>query len=696
MSDATRPVSPSGHRWSEWWRSDAAQVIGLLLLVAIAYGSVYSAGFVWDDDSHVTANPCIIGPLGLKAIWTSASANYFPLVLTNFWAQHAAFGLNPIVFHGVNIFCHALAGVLFLTVLRRLRMPGAWLGAALWALHPVEVESAAWISELKNTQSAVFFLLATLSFLTWLDARSRSQAVRSYLLLLIFTMAAMLSKASTVMLPAALFLCALWHEKKWHWRTLGALLPLFAISAAAAGWTVWEQKYHSMALGPDWDLNFGQRAAIAGKAVWFYAGKLIWPGGLAFVYPRWPTTTSVADFVPLIGVIFVIAASWLARGARARGFAFAATYFVVLLFPVLGFFNVYYFRYSFVADHFQYLASMAPLAAAGSLIVSLAQRPIGRLAGIASVASAAALVALLAILTFQSGKRFSDSDTLWRATCRQNPECWLGEVILGNHALERGNLVEAERRERRALQLHPSSFEAHYNLGLTLVKRQQVPAAIVEYQEALRLKPFYPEAEHNLGVAYATMDRPADAIPHYERALAMQPQQAESEFMLALALTLTGRAREAIEHYNRALKLKPDYPQAQYALARTEEELGRDHEAVSHYLAALRLNPRYLDACTHLASVYLRQRNYAAAVEQLAAAAHIDGADPALQWQLGSALLESGELNKAVTQFEAALALNPLFAPAHHSLAVALRKLGRYTESATHSTEAHRLRPDIY
>lgn len=667
-----------------------------MLLVAIAYGSVYAAGFVWDDDMHVTANPCIIGPLGLKAIWSSASANYFPLVLTNFWAQHVLFGLNPTVFHFVNILCHALAAGLLLAVLRRLRIPGAWLGAALWALHPVQVESAAWISELKNTQSAVFFLLAILAFLTWLDARTKALAVRSYLLLLIFTVAAMLSKASTVMLPAALSLCALWHEKKWNWRTLGALLPLFAISAAAAGWTVWEQKYHSMALGPDWDLSLAQRAAIAGKAVWFYAGKLIWPDGLAFVYPRWPTTTSLGDFIPLIVAVLVIAASWLARGSRVRGFAFATTYFVVLLFPVLGFFNVYYFRYSFVADHFQYLASMAPLVAAGALIASLSHLPVGRLARMASIVTATVIVGLLALLTFQSGKRFADSDTLWRATCRQNPECWLGEVILGNHALERGNLAEAERRERRALQLHPSSFEAHYNLGLTLVKSGQVPAAIVEYQEALRFKPFYPEAEHNLGVAYATMDRPADAIPHYERALAMKPEQAESEFMLALALTLTGRGSEALEHYKTALKLKPDYPEAEYAFARTEEEMGRDHEAVSHYLAALRSNPRHLDARAHLAALYLRQRNYAAAVEQLTAATRIDGTDPALQWQLGAALLESGQLDEAVVRFQASLALNPLFAPAHHSLAVALRKLGRYSESATHSTEAHRLRPDIY
>jgi hypothetical protein len=251
-------------------------------------------------------------------------------------------------------------------VLARLLVPGAWLGAALWALHPVQVESVAWVTELKNTQSCAFFLLAVLFFLKWREGR------RTYPLALLFAVAAILSKSSTVMLPVVLALCWWWEEGRWRWRNAVSLVPFFLISAVASVWTIWEQKFHSGALGEDWALTAPQRLIIAGRVPWFYLAKLAWPHPLIFIYPRWQVDAAQATaYVPALAAIGALGFLWWRSDGRTRPVFFAAAYFSVSLFPVLGFFNVYYFRFSYVGDHLQYLASIGPLALAGAGIVRL-------------------------------------------------------------------------------------------------------------------------------------------------------------------------------------------------------------------------------------------------------------------------------------------------------------------------------------
>jgi len=343
----------------------------LLLAAAVAGAYVPSlgGGFLWDDDLHITANPTIVGPLGLQEIWTSARANYFPLVLTNFWVQHALWGLEPLGYRIVTLACHVVAAVLLWRVLLRLRAPGAWLGAAIWALHPVQVESVAWICELKNTQSAVFFLLSAWAWLRWVEADGGgSRAGHWYGLALAAAALAILSKPSTVMLPVALGLGAWWLRGRPAWRDAARLVPFFALSGLAAGWTIWEQKFNSGAIGPEWSQTLPERIAIAGRVVWFYLGKLAWPEPLMFIYPRWEIAVRPLAFAAALGVAAGLGALlWRCRDGRLRADALAGLFFVALLFPVLGFFNVYFFRYSFVGDHFQYLAAMGPAAPDGTL-----------------------------------------------------------------------------------------------------------------------------------------------------------------------------------------------------------------------------------------------------------------------------------------------------------------------------------------
>ncbi len=325
-----------------WFRHDWIWGLILILSVILTYTPVWQAGFIWDDDAHLTANPCIVGPLGLKEIWTTSAADICPLTLTTFWVEHALWGLGPLPYHLVNVLMHGACAVLLWRVLRSLRVQGAWLGAALWALHPVGVESVAWITEMKNTESGLFFLLSILFFVRWLRSRDldgRTGVGWNYTLTLIFAALAMASKSSTVILPVVLCLCAWWMEGRWRWRNVARVLPIFLMSIAASALSIWTQ---GLALAqavtdPQWVRTWPERLATAGDAVWFYLGKLLWPHPLITIYPRWQIdTTQWVSYLPLLAVIVILSIFWLKRELWSRACFFAFAYFIAALLPVLG------------------------------------------------------------------------------------------------------------------------------------------------------------------------------------------------------------------------------------------------------------------------------------------------------------------------------------------------------------------------
>src|SRR4030095_1675748 len=317
-------------------------LLGVLLvaLVFIAYAQVFRAGFIWDDEAHLTRNPCVAGPLGLKEIWTSAQAVYYPLVLTTFWILHKFVGLNPLPYHLLNVVLHAASAILLWRALQLLQVRGAWLGAAFWALHPVMVQSVAWITELKNTQSCFFYLLSIFFFLKCEDeggAVSRllqrrtgdRRSLLAFAFSLLFFMLATLSKPSVVMLPFVVGLCIWWIRGKIGWRDALALAPVAAISALASAWTIWEQKFHAHAVGPDWAQTLPERLIIAGRAIWFYLGKLLWPHPLIFIYPRCDVHPSqLVAYLPLVSAIAALIALWFFRATWGRALFFAGAYYV--------------------------------------------------------------------------------------------------------------------------------------------------------------------------------------------------------------------------------------------------------------------------------------------------------------------------------------------------------------------------------
>jgi tetratricopeptide (TPR) repeat protein len=716
------------------WRREWLWALLLIPLVFIAYAQVFRAGFIWDDESHLTQNPCVVGPLGLKEIWTTTQAVYYPLVLTTFWALHKFVGLNPLSYHALNVLLHAVSAILLWRVLRQLNVRGAWLGAALWALHPVMVQSVAWVTELKNTQSCVFYLLSILFFLKWEDQggavsrpSQRETTERRSLVIalsLLFFLLAILSKPSTVMLPIVLALCIWWRRERIQRRDFLALVPFALISAVASIWTVFEQKFHAGAIGGDWAQTRPERLIIAGKAIWFYLGKLVWPHPLIFIYPRWDVDSSkVVAYLPLLAAIAGLVALWFIHAKSGRALFFAAAYYVVSLFPVLGFFDVFFFRYSFVSDHFQYLASMGPLALAGAAIVTAVGR-FGELrkpsradtaalqfsGNIAVVRSKSFLLPAipgifllsLVFLTWRQTAVYHDLVTLYTATLQKNPGCWMAHYNLGIILREQGDVDQALEHYRQAFALRPNYAEAHYNLARCLVEKGQLDDAIEHYEKALKINPADPETHNNLGVTLFGIGRVDDAIVHYQKALAIWPGYAAAACNLANALIvrqLPGDLDDAIARYSMCLAQAPDQAEAQYNLASALLRKGRTDEAIEHLQKTLQLAPENADAHANLGSAFLAKGRPREAGAEYQNALRISPENVAalsnLAWLLAtssdSSLRNGSEAVRLAERADAASSRSDKHPTVLRILAAAYAEAGQFAEAketAQHALEA--------
>lgn len=672
-------------------------VLGLATAVFLAYGTVWSAGFIWDDDAHVTLNRCIIGPLGLKDVWTSAEANYFPLVLTHLWVLHKIWGLVPLPYHLMTVLLHVLCGITLWAVLKKMRIPGAAIGAALWTLHPVQVDSVAWISEIKNTQSGLFFLLAIWFFVRWNERREQvGLRARDYVFALLCALGAILSKPSTVMLPVALGLCAWWENKTWRLRDLWPLVPFLTISAIASGWTIWEQKFHSKALGSEWSQTLPERLIIAGQASWFYLGKLLWPQPLAFVYPRWSLNAgNPASYLPAVLAVAALLVLWWRREGKLRPLFFASLFYLALLFPVLGFFDVYYFRYSFVADHFQYLASMGPLVLLGAAFARIIDRNRLGIPRVTGLVSCGAIICLLSVLTWRHAQTYRDNSILWRTTIERNPACWLAHNNLGGILVKTDRMAEAITHFNEALRYKPDYAPALYNLGFALQKTGQPTEAVARYEAALRIDPAVPDGHASLGIALRDTGRSAEAADHFRQSLATEPDNVANLVNYALTLTDVSKFSEAIALYERALALDASFAGAYYNLAVALRQSGRLPEAIARYEQLLKLKPDYPDAQNNFANALADSGRLAEAVFHYEQALKQNPNDVLASNNWASALRRMGDLPAALARFEQTIRLAPTFAEAHYNLALTLRDAGRTQEARAHYDQAKQLKPTL-
>jgi protein O-mannosyl-transferase len=621
----------------------------LVAFVFAAYGRVFHAGFIWDDESHLTQNPCVVGPLGLKEIWTTARAVYYPLVLTTFWIVHKFASLNPLAYHVLNVLIHGASALVLWRVLRQLGVRGAWLGAALWALHPVMVQSVAWVTELKNTQSCFFYLLSISLFLTW-EMQPRPKSALLLALSLTAFVFATLSKPSVVMLPAVLALCLWWRRGRIPWQDVISLVPYVVVSALASAWVIWEQKFHAGAVGPDWAQSWPERVILAGRAIWFYLYKLTWPHPLTFIYPRWRIDSwQLVAYLPLVAAIAALILMCLMRGNAARAVLFAASYYIISLFPVLGFFSIFFFRYSFVSDHFQYLASMGPLALVGAGIATLAGQPTSHQADNTLIKSSVALTAwslplfLLGILTWRQTGDYRDLATLYTSTLKKNPSCWMAHYNLGILLSEHGNTDEAITHYRQAVALRPEYAEAHYNLGRLLAEKGQFDAATFHYEKTVQVNPTDGEAHNNLGVTLFAMGRIDDALTHYRRALELRPDYAEASCNLADALAAKGDFDGAVDRYLACLAVFPDQAEAQYNVASVLLRRGRIDEALVHFQKATELNPRNANAHANFGSALLAKGRIPEAIAEYRKSLELSPENVAAQTNLAWLLATSSD-----------------------------------------------------
>jgi protein O-mannosyl-transferase len=661
----------------------------LLLATLAAYQPAWHGGMVWDDDAHLT-KPELRSWHGLARIWSDVGATlqYYPLLHTAFWIQHRLWGDATLGYHLVNILMHVLAALLLALGLRRIGVPGAWLAAAIFALHPVQVESVAWMTELKNTLSAVFYLCAALLFLRFDETRKTGW----YLGALGAFVLALLTKTVTATLPGALLVILWWQRGRLSWKKdVAPLVPFFLLGAGLGIITAWWELEFNHSFGPDFEFTPVGRVLLASRIVWFLLGKVCWPAHLAFIYPRWQIDSGMwwQYLFPLAGAA-ILGALWAIR-RWSRGPLAAVLFFVGTLFPVLGFFNLYTYRYSLVANHYQYLASagIMALASAGAVLLLRRLLPRQRLIG---PALALVLLTTLAVLTWRESRQYADAETLYRSTLRRDPASWFAYSNLGALKLE-SSPREALSYFDRALRLKPDLAEARGNLGIALQRTGQVHESVAECERALSINPRLPGAQSCLANGLLAIGRVQEAVTHYSEALRLKPDSADVHRGMGNALRTLGRAEEARAQYEEALRLNPGYGEAHCDLGNLFLQMGRLDEAVAQYREALPSMGDKASVLNNLGTALEGMGRFEEAVSHFREALQFRPDYTDARYNLGNILLRLGRGEEAADQYREVLRQNPEDAEAHNNLGAALIGLGRPEQAVLQFREALRIRP---
>ena len=660
---------------------------GLLFSTIAAYGPALASGLIWNDRDYIT-KPALQSLRGLGRIWCElgATEQYYPVLHSAFWLEHRLWGESALGYHLLNVLLHATAAGLFVLVLRRLTSDDrvAWFAGFLFALHPVCVESVAWISEQKNTLSTVFYLLAAYTYLNRRPGR--------YCLATLFFILAILSKSVAATLPAALLVVIGWREGRLSWRRdVRPLLPWFVMGAGMGLFSAWVERIYSGAEGTSFALTFAQRCEVAGRAVWFYLEKCLWPANLTFIYPRWEMQAGdwMAWLYPL-GVVMLGVLLWRwSRRSRSdspasRAPLAAFLFFIGSLFPTLGFLNVYAFVFSYVADHWQYLATLG--------IIALSAGGWSRLSRGRGIL-AAAVLSVLGMLTWRQCRMYRDVEGLYRVTLERNPGAWLAHVNLGTILVEGGHPAEAVKQFRMAARIVPHYPEIHCNLADALVQSGRWIDAVGEYEEAIRLNAAYRPAQVNLANTLVRLRRSPEAIAHYQAAIRLEPGHADWELGLGTALAIVGRLHEATVHDAEALRLRPDFPEAEYAEANAWANLGQLDEAMAHYRRAVALRPAYPEAQANLGLALATAGRPGEALAPLDEALRLRPSYAEAHAYRGLALAALGRMEEAVDAYRTALRLKPVGSEVHFHLGMALRALGRTAEAAEEIAAARRPPP---
>jgi hypothetical protein len=558
-----------------------SRAAAIVALVIVAYLPAIRGGFVWDDDAHLKLQPELQSWHALRMVWVKPgyTPQYYPLTHTTFWIEANFWGGRPMGYHLVNVALHAINALLLWRVLAILGVPGAFLASAIFALHPVHVESVAWVTELKNVLSGFFYLASAIMFIRGAgieprgnhqqsashsdhkrvtemdrvapvldyapDGKSRPH-VSPFIYLsasLLLFVAAVLSKTVAGSLPAALALVLWWKRVQVTVPQALTLVLMLVIAVVMGSLTARMEAEHVGASGSEWNYTVVERVLIASRAVWFYLRTLLCPVGLMFFYPKW--SVDPGDFRPWVFVVAGVAlllAVALSRKRLGRGVVVAILFFGGTLIPALGFVNVYPMRYSFVADHFQYLASIG--------IITLVAAPLARWERLTLV-----IPLILAGLTFQRSSAFASPEALWEDTLAKNPRAWI----------------------------------AHDQLAGILSSQGRYDEAAARYAMAIQLNPQHPEGYIGLGQLHLLTGNPAAAVEQMQKAVDVQPDKVQPHYGLGVALLAAGNPRAAAEAFQKAVELKPKWPPARLRWAEALDRLGESDKAAEQRTIAQRL-----------------------------------------------------------------------------------------------------------
>ena len=604
-------------------RQDVPAFVALGLLVIVSYlPAMLWGGFVWDDSLCIKVDP-VREVSGLWQIWFSPSAleeehHYWPLVYTTFWLEHKLWGFAPAGYHIVNVLLHLANTLLVWHLLRRLAVPGAWVVAAVFAVHPLHVESVAWIIERKDVLSGLFYLASVLAWMRFVEKPSS----RWYVWSLVLYAAGLLSKSIVVTLPAALLIYHWWKQGRLASTDLWRLVPFFAIGLVI---TVGDLSFYRSVSTASLDYSLAERMLIASHALWFYADKLLWPSELAVIYPRWDI--HIADPLAwgyLVAAVALVVALWGFRHRIGRGPLAGALFFAVTISPVLGFVDYTYMKYAFVADRHQYLAGIGVMA----VVIGSAAYGVRRLSSMwqkGALGIAAVVLVVLGTLTWRQASIYRDDETF----------------------------------NRHIIALNPQARNAHRHLGIALYEQGRYEEAIDSFRVAAEHRPNYAKVHSNLGMVLNKLERFEEAETHMRRAIALDPKTKLRYQRLGNALYGQGRYAEAADAYRVSAEHRPDYTQAHSGLGAALNELGRFEEAETHLRRAIALDPNHTEALYHLATLRFKQQRYDEAIELLQHLISIEPGHARALGDIGVALFYLGRSDEALDSFDQALSLDP-------------------------------------
>ncbi len=571
--------------WAPW------AMAGIVLITILAYLPALDAGWIWDDNDYVTENELLRDFDGLLRIWIPyQTPQYYPMVFTTFWVEYQLWELNPRGYHAVNVLLHGGNAILLWIILVRLRVPGALAIALVFALHPIMVESVAWVSERKNVLSLFFYLSAALAYLHFDRLRFRPpESIASgghqgqtpwgwYGAALGLFLLALFSKTVTCSLPAALILVMIWQRHPITWRRLLPLAPFFIVGFLLAMNTAAIEREWVGAEGEDFAYSFIERTLIATRALLFYPGKMLWPEPLMFIYPRWEIdASSPLQYLPLVICIVIGLACLEALRRGCRGPFVALSFYAGTVFPALGYFNVYPHLFSFVADHFVYHASIGFIAfVIGGLAFLIPQPRVW-------IALGVIVLPILFALSWRQTLIYENAETVWRDTVEKNPDGWMPRNNLAQQILRRAEAARAAGQEDR---MHVLAIEAKGHLEVARDQRPQDPSSLRSMAEVHRIL-------GDLDAAIESMDRAIEILPdwppfHWERGRLFE---------------FKGDLERAIESYRIASEGARTVPEYRRELARALLNAERFEEAARELRRYAQMNPGDLGMLLTLANV---------------------------------------------------------------------------------------------